>query len=142
MEGEVVGEGQKKEQGSSCCSKTIVVLYYICNVFFVFAVIFIILIKILGPILFTFIWIKMGAFITDFTQPMERFLFAGLILAYFGPLGAMFLTLAIQRLVKLGSNKKDGEGVQMKDSREVQETTERRNTWQPNAELEESSRTT
>ena len=84
----------------------------------------------------------MGAFINDFTQPMEKFLFAGLILAYFGPLGSMFITLAIQRLIKLGSNKKDGEGVQMSSSKDNQENSVRRNTWQPNAELEESSRTT
>ena len=90
---------------------TIVVFYYICNVFFVFAVIFIILIKVIGPVLFTFIWIKIAADINDFTQPMEKFLFAGLILAYFGPLGCMFITLAIQRLIKLGNNKKDGQGV-------------------------------
>jgi hypothetical protein len=60
----------------------------------------------------------MGAFINDFTQPMEKFLFAGLILAYFGPLGSMFITLAIQRLIKLGRNKKDGEGVQMNTSKD------------------------
>lgn len=52
----------------------------------------------------------MGANINDFTEPMEQFMFAGLILAYFAPIGAMFLTLAIQRLVKLGRGKKDKEG--------------------------------
>lgn len=85
----------------------------------------------------------MGASINDFTEPMEKFLFAGLIVAYFGPLGSMFITLAIQRLIKLGSNKKDGEGVQInssKESKDSQETSVRRSTWQPNADLEESSR--
>lgn len=71
----------------------------------------------MGPILITFIWVKMGININEFTQPMEKFLFAGLILAYFAPLGSMFLTLAIQRLVKLGRNKKDGEGEQMNKGR-------------------------
>ena len=36
-------------------------------------------------------------------------MFAALILAYFGPLASMFITLAVQRLVKLGKGKKDGE---------------------------------
>ncbi len=85
------------------------VLYYICNIFFAFAVLFIILIKVIGPILFTYVWIKIGINISQFNASMERFMFAALILAYFGPLASMFITLAVQRLVKLGKGKKDGE---------------------------------
>jgi hypothetical protein len=92
---------------SNCCNTTIAILYYICNGVFVVAVVFIIFIKLVGPLLFTYVWVKIGANINDFTQPMEQFMFAGLILAYFGPIGFMFLTLAIQRLVKLGRGKKD-----------------------------------
>ena len=31
-----------------------------------------------------------------------------MLLCYFGPLGMMFLTLGVQRVVKLGRDKKDG----------------------------------
>lgn len=40
---------------------------------------------------------------------MQKFVFAFSILAYFGPLGLMMITLGIQRMVKLGREKKDGE---------------------------------
>jgi len=86
----------------------VTVLYYVCNIFFVFAAVYIILIKLIGPILFTYVWIKIGVNVNDFNTSMERFMFAGLILAYFGPLASMFFTLAVQRLVKLGKGKKDG----------------------------------
>lgn len=84
-------------------------MYYVCNALFVVAVLFILFVKLAGPVLYTFVWIKIGANINEFQKPMEKFMFAGLILAYFAPLGVMFLTLGIQRLVKLGSGKKDGE---------------------------------
>lgn len=72
------------------------------------AVIFILLIKILGPIIYTLVWIKVGANLNNLKTLLEKLMFAGLILAYFAPLGVMFITLAIQRLFKLGRNKKDG----------------------------------
>lgn len=45
-------------------------MYYVCNGFFVVAVLFIIFIKVVGPILYTYVWVKVGANISDFTQPM------------------------------------------------------------------------
>jgi hypothetical protein len=101
-------------------------LYYLCNTFFVIAVIFILFIKLAGPVLYTVVWIKVGANLNDFGHSMEKFMFAGLILAYFGPLGVMFITLAIQRLVKLGKGKKDNESKETKD----QEVSVR-SSWQP-----------
>lgn len=66
---------------------------------------------------------------------MEKFMFASLLLAYFAPLGLMFITLSIQRLVKLGSGKKD------KSNKEIEKSD--RDTWQPNdpsIEIDRSSR--
>jgi hypothetical protein len=68
--------------------------------------VFLLFIKILGPIIFTVIWIELAANSQYITSNIQRMILAFSILAYFAPLSLMIITIGIQRIFKLGKDKK------------------------------------
>jgi hypothetical protein len=63
------------------------------------------LIKILGPILFAYIWIEMGRNSDNYAESKEKTLFGLSLLSFFGPIVITVIVLGIQRIVKLGRKK-------------------------------------
>jgi hypothetical protein len=51
---------EEEEQKSTCCNRLVCVMYYIVLILFSLAFTFIVIIKIIGPILFTYVWIEMA----------------------------------------------------------------------------------
>lgn len=63
------------------------------------------LIKILGPILFAYIWIEMGRNSDNYAESKEKTLFGLSLFSFFGPIAITVIVLGIQRIVKLGRKK-------------------------------------
>lgn len=63
------------------------------------------LIKILGPILFAYIWIEMGRNSDNYSESKEKTLFGLSLFSFFGPIAITVIVLGIQRIVKLGRKK-------------------------------------
>ena len=63
------------------------------------------LIKILGPILFAYIWIEMGRNSDNYSESKEKTLFGLSLFSFFGPIVITVIVLGIQRIVKLGRKK-------------------------------------
>ncbi len=63
------------------------------------------LIKILGPILFAYIWIEMGRNSDNYAESKEKTLFGLSLFSFFGPIVITVIVLGIQRIVKLGRKK-------------------------------------
>jgi len=68
---------------------------------------FLLFIKILGPIVFTYLWIELAANSQYMTNSLQRMILAFSLLAYFAPLSLMIITMGVQRIFKLGKGKKD-----------------------------------
>jgi len=64
-------------------------------------VLFILVFKILGPILFTYIWIEMASNRDNFLLTPQKVLFALSLIAYFSPIVAILMTLFTQAIAKL-----------------------------------------
>lgn len=69
---------------------------------FAIAVCFIAIIKICGPILYTYVWIKIAANSENYNEQHEKILLALSLLAYFAPLAITIVVLGIQRIIRLG----------------------------------------
>lgn len=82
-------------------------MYYFLNIILFISVIFLLFIKVLGPIIFTFLWIELAANAKNMTSDLQRMVLAFSLLAYFAPLSLMIITIGIQRIFKLGKGKKD-----------------------------------
>ena len=89
----------------TCCRKLVTCLYYTLNVILCISFGFIFLIKIFGPIFYTFTWIQIAANAHNIITSIQKLMIALLLLAYFAPLAFMLLTLALQRIIKLTRDK-------------------------------------
>ena len=67
---------------------------------------FIAIIKIIGPILFTYVWIEMATSHLNYQDTNEKAIFVLSLVAYFAPFGLMVTVLGIQRVVKLARKDK------------------------------------
>ena len=69
------------------------------------AFLFIAIIKVMGPVLFTYVWIEMATNHLNYQDTNERAIFALSLVAYFAPFGLMVIVLGFQRIVKLARKK-------------------------------------
>ena len=65
------------------------------------AFLFITIIKVMGPVLFTYVWIEMATSHLNYQDTNEKAIFVMSLIAYFAPFGLMVVVLGIQRVVKL-----------------------------------------
>ena len=66
---------------------------------------FIFLVKLFGPFFYTYLWLQSAVNIENLSTPLQKFMLASLLLAYFAPIALMLITIGIQSIVKFCKDK-------------------------------------